>query len=476
MKKIILFVLVITIAISMLLVGTSCKTTAVETTTAGETAAETTAVVETTAVAEEPIELVFLSIEAEGDKATEVLKTAIEDFNNDNEYNATVTPIWAGLEVPAKLQAMLQSGEPPDIFQYSPELISEMLVPDGLAVPLDDFMANTNAYKEEVKIKDLFVTGLLENLCKDKDGTIYTFPMRWYPQVFWYNKAYARELGVISGEGDPIAADGMIPDTWPKFMELCDYLKGKGVAPIVADAGINYYTLSYFGYFCDRIMGMGALREAVENDPTGAKIDDPGFLEAAKCVETIAQNDWVIEGADGYQWPAGQIDWANGAGFMLLLHTFMPQQVAEVVAERDWEWGAFPFPSNEGWEGSRFDLDALANGAAILTNCPNKDAAFNFLLRTMTAEYQSKYSQEVLQLACRQGIPAPEIFKDLEKILANQTGTFRTYGMTPQALPSEYNAKVMLPLDDELFLGKISAEDFIKQWKEQHIAFYAAAQ
>jgi hypothetical protein len=75
-------------------------------------------------------------------------------------------------------------------------------------------------------------------------------------------------------------------------------------------------------------------------------------------------------------------------------------------------------------------------------------------------------------MPCRKNIPVADIYGDLEKILANQTGTFRTYGMTPQALPSEYNAKVMLPLDDMLFFGDITAEKFIEDWKAQHIAFY----
>jgi raffinose/stachyose/melibiose transport system substrate-binding protein len=419
-----------------------------------------------------PAQLVFLSIDSKNDKETELLQKTIDEFNSDNKWNATIEPIWGGLEVPSRLQAMLEAGTPPDLFQYAPDLIEEMLVPDGRALPLNNYLKTEKAYKEDVLLKDLFVSGLIENLCTAPDGNVYTFPFRWYTQVFWYNKQYARQLGVCS-ECDPLKADGKIPETWSEFIDLCKYLKSKGVPPIVADGGINYYNLTYFGYLCDRVMGPYALRNAV-SDKTGAKLDNPGFLEAAKRLEEIAKNGYIIEGADGYQWPAGQIDWANGAGFMLLLHTFMPQQVADVVAQRDWEWGCFPFPSSSGWKGKRFDLDAMANGTAILSSCKNPDAAFDFLKRTMTVEYQTEFAEKILQLPCRKGIPLPAIYADLEKILSKQTGIFDTYGMVPSALPSEYNAKVLLPLDDQLFFGDITAEQFISKWKEEHKKFYAA--
>ena len=466
-------IVIISFVCSFLVVGCKEEGASVE-----EGVEEVEAVEEVEEVAEEiaaegePVELVFLSINSKEEKEAELLQKTIDAFNADNEWNATITPIWGGLEVPSRLQSMLEAGDPPDLFQYASSLINEMLVPDGYALPLDDFIATEKAYKEDVPLKDLFVDGLIENLCTNPDdGKIYTFPFRWYSQVFWYNKQYARELGICE-DCNPIDADGMLPKDWSEFIDLCEYLKGKGVPPIVADGGINYYNLTYYGYLCDRVMGPFSLRDAV-NDESGEKLNDPGFLEAAKKLEQLATNGYFIEGADGYQWPAGQMDWANGAGFMLLLHTFMPQQVAEIVAERDWEWGCFPFPSSEGWKGNRFDLDAMDNGTAILSSCEIPEAAFEFMKMTMTVEYQTEFAEKILQLPCRKGIPLPEIYADLEKILSEQTGIFLTYGMTPSMLPSEYNAKVMLPLDDQLFFGEITAEEFIEKWKEGHIAFYS---
>lgn len=464
MKKIIGITIISLFLVSVLFVGIGCKEeAAAETEAATEAAAETEAAETTEAAAEteaaeaEPITIVYMAKWNEGEVMQGIINDALDKYEADNP-NVTIDRIWGGREVNAALMAAIQAGNPPDIYDEDPAIIKNSLVKDGLALDLWDYMQNTNAYGEEVTVASLYPKGLLEVFLED--GKLFAFPTHQFVSAFWYNKTQFEELGITT-----------TPNTWTEFLELCQTIKDKGVAPIVQDGGINFYNSYYYTYLAARYEGGNTFREAIF-DKTGAALDAPGFLEAAKKVEELYDLGYFIDGFEGYQWPAGQIDWAQGAGAMMYNHSYLPIEVKDSLAE-NFVFGAFPFPAVEGGKGDQYEMETSCGADAILASTKYPDVCFDILSSKVSEEVQSRIMNEALTLPVRTGISLPIEFADFEDILAKQTGAFMNYAGGPGQIEPEWEQQVFYPLDDQLLFGKITGEEFMTQLKEKTVAYWA---
>lgn len=459
MKRIMGIAIIGLFVVTMLLAGTACKQEIAKATTAETAAAETTAAKTTTAEtsAAEPITIVYMAKWNEGEELQKIINDALDQYMADNP-NVTIEKIWGGREVNAALMASIQAGNPPDIYDEDPQIVNYSLGKEGLAVELSDYIANEKVFNEDITIAEAFIPGITD--AWKYEGNLYALPTHQFVSVFWYDKTMFKELG-ISGT----------PSTWTEFLTLCETIKGKGVAPLVQDGGINFYNSYYYTYLADRIEGMEAFRNAVF-DKTGAALDAPGFLEAAKKLEDIVKKGYFIKGYDGYQWPAGQIDWAQGAGAMMLNHTYLPIEVKDSLPDT-FEFGAFPFPSVEGGKGNQYQLDSIIGAVAILKSSKYPDVCFDIAKRLLSKETQSRIMNEAWTLPVRTGIDLPEQFVDLEDIFSKQTGAFRAYAGGPGQIEPEWEQQVFYPLDDKLIFGKITADEFITQLKAKTVEFWA---
>jgi len=422
MKKGLIILFILLFVASMLFIGAGCKTQAVaETTaaatTAATTAAETTAAetiaAETTAAEEtittEPVKMIWMSSWNLGEPIQIIINDMLDQYTKDHP-NVTIERIWGGREINTNLMATIQAGNPPDIYDDDPGIINNSIGKDDLALEVTDLINNTNAFNEDKKVIDIYAPGYLES--SKLNGKLYSFPYDQYVSVFWYNKTLFKKLGITS-----------TPNTWSEFLALCETIKGKDVPVLIQDGGINFYNSYYVTWLSDRIEGMNAFREAVF-DKTGASWDKPGFLDAAKKVEELNKKGYFIKGFDGYQWPAGQIDWAQGAGALMLNHTYLPIEVKDSLPA-DFVFGAFPFPAVEGGKGSQYDMDSIPGAIAILKSSKYPEIAFDIVKRVISEEVQSRIINEAWTLPVRPGIKLPEQFVDLENIFKKQTGSFR---------------------------------------------------
>lgn len=466
MRKLSILIVVSALIVTMAFFGFSCKKATTAETTAAETAAATTAaettVAETTVAEEtmttEPVKIVWMSSWNPDEPIQKIINDMLDQYTKDHP-NVTIERIWGGREVNTNLMATIQAGNPPDIYDDDPGIINNSIGKEDLALELTDLINNTSAFNEDKKIIDIYTPGFLD--ASKLGDKLYSFPYDQYVSVFWYNKTLFTKLGISS-----------TPNTWSEFLALCETIKGKDVPPLVQDGGINFYNSYYLTWLVDRILGMNAFRETVFDD-TGASWDNPGILQAAKMVNELVTKGYFIKGFDGYQWPAGQIDWAQGAGAMMLNHTYLPIEVKDSLPA-DFVFGAFPFPAVEGGKGSQYDMDSIPGAIAILKSSAHTDIAFDIVKRIISEEIASRIINEAWTLPARPGIKLPAQFVDLENIFKKQTGSFRAYAGGPSQIEPEWEQKVFYPLDDKLLFGKISPENFVKQIKEQTIAYWAS--
>jgi ABC-type glycerol-3-phosphate transport system substrate-binding protein len=408
----------------------------------------------------EKVKLVYLSKWNVGEVTQQIINDAIEDWMKDHP-NVEVERLWSGRDVNAKLMAMLQAGTPPDFYDEDPMIIEESLGKAGLALDLTPYLKTVKAYDMDKTVYECFSKGFFEPWTFR--GEINCLPIQQYITVFWYDKTLFKKLGITK-----------TPNTWPEFLELCEYIKSKGIAPIVMDGGVSFYNMYYFSHLADRIEGKNALLEAIY-DKTGASWDKPGFLKAQQMVVELRNKGYFIKGFEGYQFPAGQIDWVQRKGALLLIHTYMPIEVKD-AKPADFVFGCFPFPSVPGGKGSQYEITSIVGGVGILKSTKDPDLAFDLLKRLVSKKVQTRFAQEALNVPTIVGVDLPDIFKDLEDIMKKQTGTFRDYASGPGQFEPEYAQTIMYPLNEQVLFGKLTPEEFIKQIKQKSIEYWKKKQ
>jgi ABC-type glycerol-3-phosphate transport system substrate-binding protein len=410
----------------------------------------------TAAFAQKKTTLVFLSKWNVGELTQQIIDSAIEGWIKDNP-NVEVERIWASRDVNAKLMAMLQAGTPPDFYDEDPKVIEESLGKAGLALDLLPYLKKVKAYGSNKMVIDTFSKGFFNAVTYR--GQVNCLPIQQYVTVFWYNKTLFKKLGIAK-----------TPDTWAQFLDTCAKIKAGGVAPINMDGGIDFYNMYYFSHLADRYEGMNALLAAIY-DKDGSDWDKPGFLKAQKNVRELRDKGYFAKGFEGYQFPAGQIDWVQGNGAFLLIHSYMPIEVKDAKPD-DFVYGSFPFPSVPGGKGDQYQLTSVFGGVGILKATKNPDLAFDLLKRLVSKETQTRFAQEALNVPVILDVPLPDIFSDLAAIMKKQTGTFTDYSGGPGQFEPQYAQTIMYPLNQDVLFGKLSPEDFIKQVKAKSIEYW----
>jgi ABC-type glycerol-3-phosphate transport system substrate-binding protein len=409
------------------------------------------------AFAQKKTTLVYLSKWNADEVTAKIIEAAIADWEKDNP-SAKVEREWSGRQVNAKLMAMIQAGDPPDFYDEDPKLIEESIGKAGLALDLLPYLKKVKAYKSDKAVIDTFSKGFFDGITYR--GQVNCVPIQQYLTTFWYDKTLWKQLGLAK-----------TPDTWPQFLALCAKIKAQNLAPIVMDGGVNFYNMYYFSHLADRYEGMNALLGAIM-DKTGKSWDKPGFLKAQQNVKELRDKGYFIKGFEGYQFPAGQIDWAQRKGVFLLIHSYMPIEVKDAIPS-DFVFGSFPFPSVPGGKGDQYQLTSVFGGVGILKATKNPDLAFDLLKRLVSKEVQQRFAAEALNVPVIMDVPLPAIFSDLAAIQKKQTGTFTDYSGGPGQFEPEYAQKIMYPLNQDVLFGKLSPEDFIKQVKAKSIEYWA---
>lgn len=401
----------------------------------------------------EPVTIEYFSGWNEGEPYVALFKEIIADFEKEHpgiKVNAT----WNGRESLTKLQPMLLAGNVPDITDHGADELFGALVKEGLTQPLNDYL-EAGATGQAMKWKDTFLPGQLE--LYQKDGEFHTVPFWLDTTGFYYSGKLFADNGVQP------------PTTWTEFLALAETLKGKGVSPLVADGGIDFYNAYYYTHFVQRALGIGAFYAAA-GDKTGAKWDEPGYLQAAKMVRELTDKDYFIQGFEGYTWPAGQVDFVQGAGAMLLCSTWIPAETRDSAPE-GFEYRFFPVPLVDGGQGKATDVEIFQWAWVVLKDAKHKDEAVEFLKFWLQPKYVNRMATEYNAIMALKDSDAPPLNADANAFLAQSTASFRLYDGVSADFP-EYWKTVFLPLDDQLIFGKLTPEEFIAQLKEDSVNYW----
>jgi len=249
-----------------------------------------------------------------------------------------------------KLTTVMQSGEPPDIFQSWGGGIMNEYANEGLMKDItSDLDADGGAWRNTFSAGALGVYAL--------KGKNYGVPWDMGMVGFWYNKDLFAQAGITG-----------TPATWTELLDDVSKLKAAGITPIGLGEGDKWPGHFWYAYLATRICGEAGFEAAALRTGSFA---DPCFVEAGnKFLELNALEPFQ----DGYL-AAAYGDEAtavgNGKAAMELMGQWAP-----AVQSGNSESGKgigdslawFPFPMVEGGAGSAADAFGGGNGFGIGKN------------------------------------------------------------------------------------------------------------
>jgi len=276
-----------------------------------------------------------------------------------------------------KLTTVMQSGNPPDIFQSWGGGAMNEYATAGL---LKDITADL----EKDGWKDTFSPGALG--VYSYNGKYYGVPRDMGAVGFWYNK----ELFAKAGIENP-------PATWTELVDDIKKLKAAGITPIALGEGDKWPGAFWWEYLAVRMGGKAAFDAAYSRE--GAFTDAP-FVEAGKMLQELVALEPFQDGYLGSSWPDEQVVMATSKAAMDLMGQWAPGAFKDSSVDKKGlgdKLGWFPFPAVEGGAGGATDALGGGNGFVIGKDAPQE--AVDFL------KYISSVDSQIAQAKIGLSVP-----------------------------------------------------------------------
>jgi raffinose/stachyose/melibiose transport system substrate-binding protein len=269
----------------------------------------------------------------------------------------------------SKMTTVMQSGNPPDIFQSWGGGVMNEYATAGL---LRDITPELNA--DGGAWRNTFAPGALG--VYSYKGENYGVPWDMGMIGFWYNK----ELFAKAGIANP-------PATWTELLDDVKALKAAGITPIALGEGDKWPGMHMWAYLVTRIGGKENFEGALLR--TGSFTDAP-FVEAGKKLQELMALEPFQDGYLAATYGDEATTMGNGKAAMELMGQWAPSVEAANSADKKGigdKLGFFPFPMVEGGKGAITDAVGGGNGFAIGKNA--SDEAVDFVKYLTSAENQA---------------------------------------------------------------------------------------
>ncbi|NMB90834.1 MAG: extracellular solute-binding protein, partial [Chloroflexi bacterium] len=276
-----------------------------------------------------------------------------------------------------KLTTVMQSGNPPDIFQSWGGGTMNEYAQAGL---LKDITADL----DKDGWRDTFSPGALG--VYSFQGKNYGVPRDMGAVGFWYNKDLFAQAGIEAP-----------PETWSELLEDVQMLKDAGITPIALGEGDKWPGAFWWEYLAVRLGGKEAFDAAYSHE--GAFTDAP-FVQAGEKLQELIAMDPFQEGFLGASWPDEQVVMATEEAAMDLMGQWAPGAFKDSSVDKQGlgdKLGWFPFPAVEGGAGDPTDALGGGNGFVIGKDAPPE--AVDFL------KYISSVDSQIAQAEIGLSVP-----------------------------------------------------------------------
>ena len=361
----------------------------------------------------------------------------IDRFNTEYAGQYHVTPITTNLEeYYPKLNALVASGDVPDVFIVSPGPNLTDYVEPGVAAPLASYLADG--------WKDTFTSDAVFSQ-QTYDGQIYAVPLNIAAACCFYNTEMFE------------AAGAKVPTNWSEMLDACEKLQAAGYTPITISAGTAWCLSMVAGYLCE---SKGVDLAAIAD---GSDTWENGKLEAA-ATDLVELSKYFQKTAAGDTNDVATANFYNEEAAILIQGSWAIGQINGENPDFESKCGVFQFP---GVERVIAKSDSLAMSST--SKCPEACVA---LMKMFTDDTAQKYTAEVGGKIPVTNVEydanvAPAQLAYVMDVFSNAKGTFGFYN---ESMPS---TEAGAHFDDDMvavFLGDITPAEAATDMEE----FYAA--
>ena len=337
-----------------------------------------------------------------------------------------------------KLTTVMQSGEPPDIFQSWGGGVMNEYATAGL---LKDITADLDA--DGGAWRSTFAPGAL-GVYSYKDAN-YGVPWDMGMIGFWYNKDLFAQAGIEAP-----------PTTWTELLEDVQKLKDAGITPIALGEGDKWPGMHMWAYLVTRLGGKANFEGALLR--TGS-FTDPPFVEAGTKLQELLALEPFQDGFLGATYGDEATAMGNSKAAMELMGQWAPAVQKDNSPDKQGigdNLGWFPFPMVEGGAGDPNDAVGGGNGFGIGKNASPE--AIDFVKFLTNAENQKRLAEIGVAIPVVKGGEAgmtDPLLIQLQQQLA-QAKYFQLY--YDQALPPAMGS-VINDSTQGIFAGTLSPED-----------------
>jgi raffinose/stachyose/melibiose transport system substrate-binding protein len=345
-----------------------------------------------------------------------------------------------------KLTTVMQSGDPPDIFQSWGGGTFNQQVAAGL---LKDITAELEA---DPAWRNSFAPGALG--VYSYQGKNYGVPWDMGMVGFWYNKDLFEQAGIDAP-----------PATWTEFLEAVQALKDAGITPISIGEGDKWPGMHFWNYLATRLCGQEKFEAAMGR--TGS-FTDPCFVEAGVKLQELLALEPFQDGFLGATHDEMQATFGNGQAAMELSGQWAPSTQAANAADQAGvtNLGLFGFPEVEGGAGAGTDVVGGGNGFAIGKNA--EPEAIDFVKYLTSVENQTVIAANGSGIpvvkGAEQGLTDPNMLQVAETFAAADYFQLYYDQFLPPATGSVLNDSVQ-----GLFAGTLTPEQ-VAQAVEESVA------
>lgn len=291
-----------------------------------------------------------------GDEASAIWQELADEFEAENPGVTVDITVQDGTAFRSALDARIQAGDVPDLFQVWAGAGMENQINAGA---LKDITESTEGWI------DGLATGPVEAMTVDEKR--YGVPYNAGLVGFWYNKSLFSAAGIDAP-----------PATWDEFTADLTALKDSGTTPIAVAGFEKFPLMFYWAELALRIGGAEAMNEAIS---TG-NFESDAFIQAGEMIQELVDAGVFQEGfiAAPFAEAGGEASLvANGQAAMDLMGQWAPASM-ETVAENGEglgeDLGWFPFPAVEGGEGEVADGFGGVDGFAVGADAPEETLKF----------------------------------------------------------------------------------------------------
>lgn len=265
-----------------------------------------------------------------------------------------------------KLTTVMQSGDPPDLFQSWGGGVMNQYATAGL---LKDISPDL----KQGGWGDSFSPGALAVYAYQ--GKNYGVPRDMGMVGFWYNKDLFTKAGIQAP-----------PATWTDFLTDVKTLKAAGIVPIAVGEKDKWPGAFWWEYLAVRLGGQDAFTAAVSRK--GA-FTDQTFVDAGQKLADLIALQPFQDGFLGAVYNDESAQIGNGKAAMELMGQWAPGNEADQSLDKKGiadKLGWFPFPTVEGGKGNAADALGGGNGFTVGKNAPPEAVDFLRYLTTVSAQ------------------------------------------------------------------------------------------